>query len=176
MHWYHGIFLPIIKVLDLCNIISLKFHPHKTLTWSLILQEWVRYMYLNYSETSFYHLLLLMVYMERKMTLIISTALIIMFTSFTKKSGRSAGWLYLSELGSLVSGMGDNQVISSTCCVKIITAQGATTKTPHQQLSDCEAWRKNRLWQQQSNKKKIRKSITNKKWKVHFMMCVGSKK
>lgn len=104
-----------------------------------------------------------MVYMERKMTLIISTALIIMFTSFTKKSGRSAGWLYLSELGSLVSGMGDNQVISSTCCVKIITAQGATTKTPHQQLSDCEAWRKNRLWQQQSNKIKIRKSITNKK-------------
>lgn len=95
---------------------------------------------------------------------------------FTKKSGRSAGWLYLSELGSLVSGMGDNQVISSTCCVKIITAQGATTKTPHQQLSDCEAWRKNRLWQQQSNKTKIRKSITNKKWKVHFMMCVGSKK
>lgn len=36
--------------------------------------------------------------------------------------------MYLSELGSLVSGKGDNQVISSTCCVKIITAQGATTQ------------------------------------------------
>lgn len=57
-----------------------------------------------------------------------------------------------------MSGMGDNQVISSTCCVKIITAQGATTKTPQivRRGGKTDSDNNNQI-------KKIQKSITNKK-------------
>lgn len=82
--------------------------------------------------------------------------------------------MYLSELGSLVSGKGDNQVISSTCCVKIITAQGATTQ---HLTNNSQIVRRGGKTDSDNNQiKKIQKSITNKKRKVHFIMCVESKK
>lgn len=125
MYQIHGIFLQLPRFKNYATWLPLKFHLHKTLTWSLILQLWV---HVPLSFRNFYHLLLLNGLHGEENNLDHQYTPDNNVYIFYQKVWRSAGWLYLSELGSLVSGMGDNQVISSTCCVKIITAQGATTK------------------------------------------------